>query len=763
MRRLLIGLVTSLTVSQAASAATLYPIDQDGLNLRAGPSTGDSILYALPAGEGVEVTGHRKDWLQVRLPDGTTAWAASWVSRVEFGPDEAYAVVDTDILNVRAGPGLDQPILTQIRTDARFPLLEIRGEWWRIQLHDGQEGWVFGQYVRAEAPAPAPAPPAAAPTPPAPTPEPPAPAPSPAPPIPTPAPAPAPAPTAPAPAPAPAQPATPPAQPAGSVAPPELQKSVTLVSSRERVLRGRNPGYDSLDLVKAGERLTYLQAAEGWVQVETPRGARGWIPGPRVVLQDQGADWVRAPLYTLAEDEWSIGLLPVRVVNDPEGLNLRQGPALDQSVIAVLPQATSLKVLARQGDWLQVATRDGRYGWVAGQYTSLAASATARVRRVRLRVPSPSLLQLEVEGNLNGAWVESRPGEGLLIHIPDPSGPRAQLPVEAHGVQDLSLTPQGVLIRFRAAPGYAVRELQPDRMVLEFRPHVLQLQQENAGDAVVYRFQVAGAVVPQVSHNGDIVTVDMPGATVAQDMALPPAVRADYTERGYLRFHIPSVRPYALKRHGNGFSLWFYGPGLKGKRIMIDAGHGGEDSGAYNRYLGVREKDVNLQVARMLKEELERRGAEVLLTRAGDARPLPPDAPALLDLSSRSRADLQYRTALANQAGVDLFVSIHANAGDPNDGGTEVYWSRENLNAPRSRHLAALAQNRLVAALGLANRGVREEMFYVVKFTDAPAILVELGFISNAQEAALLATPEFQRRAAVALAEALADFYAGRP
>lgn len=753
MRRFLIGIVASLTVSQATAAATLYPIDSDGLNLRAAPTTAAPVLRVLPAGEGVPVVGLEGKWLQVRLPDGRPAWAAGWVARVEFAPSEAEAVVTTDRLNVRAGPGLDHPIRTQVATGDRFPLLEIRGQWWRIRLPDGQEGWVFSEYLQAElrpAPGPSSAPAPASPGPsPTPTGSPPAPDAGPPSWLPV---------SSPAPAPAPASGPT--SGPGAAL--PELPKQVTLVVDGEPVRLGRHLAYGSVDVARAGEPLAYLGAAEGWVLVETARGARGWVPGPQVNLQDQGADWDRAPLYTLAEGEWSIGFLPVRVVSDPDGLNLRTGPGLDHRVQAVLPQGTALKVLGRQGDWLEVALKDGRRGWVAGAYTAPVADHSARIERVRLHSPGPGLLRLELTGDLRGVQVDSEAPEGLLIRLPDPAGPVAHLPVEAHGVRDLAVTPAGVVVRFHAPPAYSVREQTSGRLVLEFRPRVLGVESRTEGDAVVYRFQVAGAVRPRVDHAGGDVRVDLPGAAVAA-VPLPPGVSAEQTETGHLRFHIPSARPYAVKQVPGGFEVWFYGPGLQGKRILVDPGHGGDDTGAVNRALGLEEKAINLQVALLLKEELERRGAEVLLTRSDDRRPLPPEAPVPAELGSRTRADLHYRTVLANQAGVDLFISIHANAGGTSHQGTEVYYSRDNLNAPRSQYLASLIQSRLVGALGRPDRGVREEMFYVIKFSEAPAVLVELAFITHPEEAVLLASPDWQRRAAAAIADAVVDFYAGRP
>ncbi|CVK21878.1 N-acetylmuramoyl-L-alanine amidase family protein [Sporomusa sphaeroides] len=177
-------------------------------------------------------------------------------------------------------------------------------------------------------------------------------------------------------------------------------------------------------------------------------------------------------------------------------------------------------------------------------------------------------------------------------------------------------------------------------------------------------------------------------------------------------------------------------------KIVIDPGHSGSlEPGACAG--GVRECDVALAIAGLLAERLAEAGHAALLTRTGDI----------------ATDDLGFRAALANANRADVFVSIHANSvANPAAQGTEVYHYPGSV---QGRRLAALLQARLVAELGTVDRGVKTANFQVLRQTRCPAALVEVAFISNEAERRLLCGYAGQLAAAVAMAEALTDYFAG--
>jgi N-acetylmuramoyl-L-alanine amidase len=214
------------------------------------------------------------------------------------------------------------------------------------------------------------------------------------------------------------------------------------------------------------------------------------------------------------------------------------------------------------------------------------------------------------------------------------------------------------------------------------------------------------------------------------------------------------------------------------RTVVIDPGHGGADTGAVGRQ-GIMEKDVNLAVARELKQYLERSGdLKVVLTRQRDES---------LDLDARAEA--------ANVAGGDLFISLHCNSWfDDQATGFETYflspassdWARsveaaengepaaaarepgdvefivwelvQNRFITRSSQFAEFMQARACAELGLPDRGVRQAGFRVLVGAYMPAVLVEMGFLSHAKEELRLGERGYQKQLARAIGEAVLAF-----
>jgi len=181
---------------------------------------------------------------------------------------------------------------------------------------------------------------------------------------------------------------------------------------------------------------------------------------------------------------------------------------------------------------------------------------------------------------------------------------------------------------------------------------------------------------------------------------------------------------------------------LEGRKIAVDPGHGGSDSGAIGAS-GVREKVINLIVAEKLIKLLHEAGATVVVTRNGDQKVIN-----------------QQRVDLVNSSKADIMVSIHANAfNNSESNGTETFYHASAANAAASRLLALQLQRELIAALGLRNRGVKESSFFILKNVRIPAALVELAFISNPAEEKILLDPEAQERAAIALYQGIEAYF----
>lgn len=207
--------------------------------------------------------------------------------------------------------------------------------------------------------------------------------------------------------------------------------------------------------------------------------------------------------------------------------------------------------------------------------------------------------------------------------------------------------------------------------------------------------------------------------------------------------------------------------------IAIDAGHGGGYSGAY--YGGTAEKTLNLAISKKVAAKLRLRGYQVTLTRTGDSKVYRgggiktwlwdsgldayryKDWPAT-DSTDRLRQDLQARCDVANTSGADLFVSIHNNAAGSSASGTESYRAP---NDPLGNQLADDVQDELIDAIGSTDRGVHSAKFYVIRWSNMPAVLVECGFMSNSTELSRLRSSSYQNKIANGIADGIERF-AGR-
>ena len=191
---------------------------------------------------------------------------------------------------------------------------------------------------------------------------------------------------------------------------------------------------------------------------------------------------------------------------------------------------------------------------------------------------------------------------------------------------------------------------------------------------------------------------------------------------------------------------------LKGKTIVIDPGHGGNDAGAIGP-TGVMEKNVTLKVALELRKLLEAEGAKVIMTRDTDKTVSAKGAKAS-DIE-----ELGARCDVANRAGADIFISIHADSFTrPEARGTTGYYYSKSTTG-RGQQLADCIRRNLVEQLGTPSRGTQPCNFYVVKNTDMPATLIELGFISNKEEEKLLDSDDGVKRAAQGIFDGIEDYF----
>ncbi|WFD11013.1 N-acetylmuramoyl-L-alanine amidase family protein [Tepidibacter hydrothermalis] len=184
--------------------------------------------------------------------------------------------------------------------------------------------------------------------------------------------------------------------------------------------------------------------------------------------------------------------------------------------------------------------------------------------------------------------------------------------------------------------------------------------------------------------------------------------------------------------------------------VVIDAGHGGKDPGAVSPIDKTKEKDLTLQISKMLNEKLVQNGYDTIMTRTDDTYP-----------------ELKARTEIANNKDADLFISIHINAVDKTDihGIQTLYYPNngEYANGRDNEALAKIIHKELINQTGAADRKmVKRPNLIVIKYTEMPAVLIECGFLTNSNELNLMKSQEYQDKLVDGIYKGVQKYFEGQ-
>ncbi|MBE3587050.1 MAG: N-acetylmuramoyl-L-alanine amidase [Thermoanaerobacteraceae bacterium] len=438
-------------------------------------------------------------------------------------------------------------------------------------------------------------------------------------------------------------------------------------------------------------------------------------------------------------------------------VNVRSGPGVDHEILARVSRGDRLPVLGKVPEWYQVQLPGGAKGWIIATYVQEVAGQPGQGDVKPGEDPSRGLPGegrpepgTDKPGNNGngespgGGAPGQQPGGsggggGTPGQQPGGSGGGGSTPGQQPGNEDqqgpavtsLNVTTEGKYTRVKAmaegAMDYHVFRLSsPDRLVVD-------LTGVRPGEHLLSPVTVNSAAVQQLR--------------VGWFGRSPNITRLVFEVKGPVRYRATM----SADRKTLELQLFIPDAGdvLRDALIAVDAGHGGEDPGAIGN--GLQEKNITLKLARRLADMLSAKGAKPLLTRSDD-----------------STVGLYDRPQMANQAGADLFVSIHINANtDARVRGTATYilspaGGGDPARREESRKLAEKIQANLVKNLGLEDDGVREANFAVLRESTMPAVLVEVAFITNPDEANLLKDDSFLEKACVAIFQGIVDYLTER-
>ncbi len=409
----------------------------------------------------------------------------------------------------------------------------------------------------------------------------------------------------------------------------------------------------------------------------------------------------------------------VQVTTD--GLNIRntKDSSSNSNIVGTVNKGEKLSVYAAEGDWLKVSSKDA-YTYIYKTYAQFLDADGNTLGNVQKQVTTTQ--------NIN-VYVKASSSSKIISTV----NSKVKLPVY-ETVNGYYLTEVNDL------PGYIVANSTEDVTVEQPSTPVPALKPAPTPDPIT----------PPVT--GDLlgrVTVD--NLNIRKEANSTSTVLGKLSKGEYVQ--VNSINGYWAQVTFEGQTGYVHksylkllnqsGSPLKDRIIIIDPGHGGKDPGT--SFGSISEKNITLKVGTLVKNKLEAAGAKVLMPRTGDTFPTPQD-----------RVDFTH----ANYG--EIFVSIHVNsAANTAAQGTETYYAKTPGDMyEEDIDLATFVNNQIVNNLNMKNRKVKEEKHIVSANTNIPAILVELGFLTNSEDRAKMTDDQYVEQFAESIYKGILQYYA---
>ncbi|KKB43449.1 N-acetylmuramoyl-L-alanine amidase [Bacillus thermotolerans] len=394
--------------------------------------------------------------------------------------------------------------------------------------------------------------------------------------------------------------------------------------------------------------------------------------------------------------------------------NLRSEPSTSSSLVGQVQRHAQYEIIGEENDWYQIQLSDGTKGWIAGYLVSVkngnspasepaqvqgSSGETAAITADNLNVRSEPSLSSTVLGKLHiGDQVTVSSVEGDWVSI-------------SYNGQDAWVSKQFVRLNEKteqasAAPAPSSEPAEGMAIIL-YEGTNLRSGPDTSSSIVAQGSQ--GERYPIRARSGDWYEISLASGQAAYVASWVVSTNESAEE--------------APDESSNVAAASNDSPGLAGKTIVLDPGHGGVDSGTIGAQ-GTLEKVITLKTAERLYGKLKHAGANVILTRSHD-----------------EHVSLPSRTAAARYHGADAFISLHYDSTVEHAGarGFTTYYYHAN-----HRQLANEVNSGLDQQLSARNRGVRHGDYHVIRENSQPAILLELGYLNNPQEEAAIVTTPYQ-------------------
>jgi len=531
------------------------------------------------------------------------------------------------------------------------------------------------------------------------------------------------------------------------------------------VRSGPGLSYSVVGTVKKGDKYTLIQQKGDWIEIQYSSNKKGWVAS------------------------WHVKFLTPNSSNGDgvvtaDGLRIRKGPGTNYSILAHLNKNDRVSIIQTSGNWLEISFQ-GMKGWVSREFvqtstntnspspTQLSGKVTASLLNVRNQ---PSL-QGSVIGMLNKndtvaihaeqnnwyqisfnngkAWVSK---DFIQVNSTTPSNDKPKeepVTVTSYGkvkasvlnVRDSQSLNGNVIGTVLKDQTYKLIEEKNNWYKIEFAKNKF------GWVAGWYIELVKQPEQSSPSNNGSVTTL-YDGTNIRKGPGTNYAVisrvnkgnqfkilqfKNDWYEielangqKGYVAGWIVTVNGTTPSTTKPGSTV-----NLKGKTIVIDPGHGGADGGTVGAR-GTIEKDITLRTSNTISEKLKAAGANVILTRSND-----------------KYVSLSNRVSIAHYYGADAFISVHYDSfSDQSVHGITSYYYHNY-----QKSLAQNVQSALTQSTGLYDRGVRFGNYQVLRTNSQPAILLELGYLSNPIEEMTVSTATYHQSVALGILNGLNQYF----
>lgn len=478
--------------------------------------------------------------------------------------------------------------------------------------------------------------------------------------------------------------------------------------------------HDVITQIQKGSTYPIVATSDNWLQIDLGNQAMGWV-----------ADWLVdiAPTQAAAP-----AVTPTYVEANVPILNARSGPSTSFAIVDKIAPGKTYLVLDAEGEWVQIELSATRSGWVAAQYTEIKSTHTT---------PTDTTPNLPTQqaNTANESTVHVTVDVLNLRQTPDLDATIVQKLTK--GTRATRLATSGVWDEIKLADG---------TQGWVFNAYIATTEGTSSSTD-------ANAGAPPLSNASPPTDASIKILTTGTNLRKGPSTNEDVIEKAAegARYSIlQTIGEWFQIDIGKGRTAYVAGwvvaaegvppivrdsmsNALLGKTIVVDAGHGGVDRGAEGVSKKTKEKEVNLIVAKLVAKKLEAAGATVILTRAND-----------------TYISLQSRVDVATENDADAFISIHHNSYKTSAmvGSMTFYYTNT-----ADKELAKLIQADLIKHNGLKDLGARKGDYLVLRENPKPSVLVELGFLSNANEEATIRTTKFQENSAEGIFQGIVKYF----